>query len=202
MKNAAQKGRWLNASARKGKTPGSNRGRRSETAICIYGLKEKIRARKSPETVDAPGFTPDASTVSLIWYARLDSNQRPTESELSGRQAGKPCGARVWLVLHKFPPLWRKTSEALSSRASEVFHGSSQIVVCAPRRSYDSVQLSTPTPVSYCTKTAYPARLRCGSELRSVGCVGRRSSTSGSPCPLRSGRTSRRCPLQPSPHGA
>ena len=136
------------------------------------------------------------------WYARLDSNQRPLESELSGRQAGKPCGARVWLVLHKFPPLWRKTSEALSGRASEVFHGSSQIVVCAPRRSYDSVQLSTPTPVSYCTKTAYPARLRCGSELRSVGCVGRRSSTSGSPCPLRSGRTSRRCPLQPSPHGA
>ena len=43
-KIAAQKGRWLNASARKGKTPGSNRGRRSETAICIYGLKEKIRA--------------------------------------------------------------------------------------------------------------------------------------------------------------
>ena len=52
-----------------------------------------------------------------------------TESELSGRQAGKPCGARVWLVLHKFPPLWRKTSEALSDRASEVFCGSSQIVV-------------------------------------------------------------------------
>ncbi len=51
VKNATQKGRWLNASARKGKTPGSNRGRRSETAICIYGLKERIRARKSPETV-------------------------------------------------------------------------------------------------------------------------------------------------------
>ena len=51
VKNAAQKGRWLNASARKGKTPGSNRDRRTKTAICIYGLKEKIRARKSPETV-------------------------------------------------------------------------------------------------------------------------------------------------------
>ena len=44
VKNAAEKGRWPNASARKGKKPGSNRGRRSETAICIYGLKEKIRA--------------------------------------------------------------------------------------------------------------------------------------------------------------
>jgi len=43
-KIAIQKGRWLNASARNGKTPGSNRGRRSETAICIYGLKEEIRA--------------------------------------------------------------------------------------------------------------------------------------------------------------
>ena len=60
-KIAVQKGHWLNASARKGKTPGSNRGRRSETAICIYGLKEEIRARKSPETVDAPDFSPDAS---------------------------------------------------------------------------------------------------------------------------------------------
>ena len=43
-KIVAEKGRWLNASARNRKTPGSNRGRRSETAICIYGLKEKIRA--------------------------------------------------------------------------------------------------------------------------------------------------------------
>ena len=124
-KVAIQKGRWLNASARKGKTPGSNRGRRSETAICIYGLKEEIRARKSPETVDAPGSSPDASTVSLIWYARLDSNQRPLESELSGRQAGKPCRARAWLRLHKFPPFCRKTSEALSDRASGGFRDSS-----------------------------------------------------------------------------
>ena len=61
VKNAAQKGRWPNASVRKGKTPGLNRGRRSETAICIYGLKEEIRALKSPETVDAPDFSPDAS---------------------------------------------------------------------------------------------------------------------------------------------
>ena len=60
-KIAAEKGRWLNASARREKVPGSNRGRHSETAICIYGLKEEIRARKSPETVDAPGFSPDAS---------------------------------------------------------------------------------------------------------------------------------------------
>ena len=63
------------------------------------------------------------------WYARLDSNQRPTESELSDRQAAKPCAARVWLVLHKFPAIYEKTSEPLWCKGSEVFRGSSQIVV-------------------------------------------------------------------------
>ena len=50
---------------------GSNRVRRAETAICIYGLKEKIRASKSPETVDAPGFAPDAS-IPLTLYGTPD----------------------------------------------------------------------------------------------------------------------------------
>ncbi|RHT70857.1 hypothetical protein DW741_09935 [Ruminococcaceae bacterium AM28-23LB] len=35
---------------------GSNPVSCSETPIKIYGSKEEIRARKSPETVDAPGF--------------------------------------------------------------------------------------------------------------------------------------------------
>ena len=35
--------------------------------IKIYGSKEEIRARKSPETVDAPGFAPDAS-IPVILY--------------------------------------------------------------------------------------------------------------------------------------
>ena len=47
----------------KGEVPGSNRVRRAETAICIYGLKEKIQTSKSPETVDAPGFSPSASIL-------------------------------------------------------------------------------------------------------------------------------------------
>ena len=51
VKNSAQKGRWLNASAQKGKIPSSNPVSCSETSIKIYGLKEEIRARKSPETV-------------------------------------------------------------------------------------------------------------------------------------------------------
>ena len=35
--------------------------------IKIYGSKEEIRARKSPETVDAPGFVPDASIPVILF---------------------------------------------------------------------------------------------------------------------------------------
>ena len=63
------------------------------------------------------------------WYARLDSNQRPTESELSGCQAANRCGTMVWWVLHKFAEFYEKTSEAWRHKASEVFRSSSQIVV-------------------------------------------------------------------------
>ena len=38
------------------KISGSNPISYSENSFCIYGLKEKIRALKSPETVDAPDF--------------------------------------------------------------------------------------------------------------------------------------------------
>ena len=41
----------------------------SETSIKIYGSKEEIRARKSPETVDAPGFAPDASIPVILYGA-------------------------------------------------------------------------------------------------------------------------------------
>ena len=41
----------------------------SESAIKIYGSKEEIRLQKSPETVDAPGFSPDAS-IPVILYGR------------------------------------------------------------------------------------------------------------------------------------
>ena len=73
---------------------------------------------------------PAKSYVSrTFWYARLDSNQRPLESELSGCQAANRCGTMVWWVLHKFAAFYEKTSEALRHKASEVFRSSSQIVV-------------------------------------------------------------------------
>ena len=50
----------------------------------------------------------------------------------------------VWLVSHKFLAFWRKTSEALQGRSSEIFRGSSQIVVWAGHTSRSSIQLSDP----------------------------------------------------------
>ena len=39
----------------------------------IYGSKEEIRARKSPETVDAPGFAPDASIPVTLYGPRWET---------------------------------------------------------------------------------------------------------------------------------
>ena len=43
----------------------------TNSGVKIYGSKEEIRARKSPETVDAPGFAPDAS-IPVILYGMPD----------------------------------------------------------------------------------------------------------------------------------
>ena len=48
-----------------GAETGSNHVTRLERALCICGTNKKIRAQKSPETVDAPGFQPSASIVSI-----------------------------------------------------------------------------------------------------------------------------------------
>jgi hypothetical protein len=65
-----QKGhRWRKAVAIR-ICPSSNHVSCSESAIKIYGSKEKIRARKSPETVDASGFAPDASIPVTLYALR------------------------------------------------------------------------------------------------------------------------------------
>ena len=63
------KGRWRLETVQGMRSSGSNPVSCSETSIKIYGSKEEIRARKSPETVDAPGFAPDAS-IPVILYGR------------------------------------------------------------------------------------------------------------------------------------
>ena len=55
------KGRWRLETVQGMRSSSSNPVSCSENSIKIYGSKEEILARKSPETVDAPGFAPDAS---------------------------------------------------------------------------------------------------------------------------------------------
>ena len=71
--------------------------------------------------------------INTFWYARLDSNQRPSESELSGRQRKNRCGARVSVGLHKFSTIYRKLPEPLRCNGSGHFANSRQIVVSNPR---------------------------------------------------------------------
>lgn len=63
------KGRWRLKTVWDMRSSGSNPVSCSETSIKIYGSKEEIRARKSPETVDAPGFAPDASIPITLYDA-------------------------------------------------------------------------------------------------------------------------------------
>ena len=65
------KGRWRLETVQDMRSSSSNPVSCSETSIKIYGSKEEIRARKSPETVDAPGFAPDAS-IPVTLYGPSD----------------------------------------------------------------------------------------------------------------------------------
>ena len=63
------KGRWRLETVQNLRSSSSNPVSCPETSIKIYGSKEEIRARKSPETVDAPGFAPDASIPVTLYGA-------------------------------------------------------------------------------------------------------------------------------------
>ena len=63
------KGHWRLETVQDMRSSSSNPVSCSETPIKIYGSKEEIRARKSPETVDAPGFAPDASIPVTLYGA-------------------------------------------------------------------------------------------------------------------------------------
>ena len=65
------KGRWRLETVQDMRSSSSNPVSCSETSIKIYGSKEEIRAQKSPETVDAPGFAPDAS-IPVTLYGMPD----------------------------------------------------------------------------------------------------------------------------------
>ena len=64
-----------------------------------------------------------------FWCARLDSNQRPTESELSGRQGENPGFMRVSGTLHKISTDLQKPWKPLAHLGSHGFSGFWKIVV-------------------------------------------------------------------------
>jgi len=70
------------------------KGKRRFRIYDLVDLKIAVWVAKKPDIFGL--FAGDIFFVSTLWYARLDSNQRPLESELSGRQTEKPCGARIW----------------------------------------------------------------------------------------------------------
>ena len=107
---------------------------------------------------------------------------RPTGFEPAAYRVGvikpssrKPCGARVWLVLHKFPAIYEKTSEPLWRKGSGGFRDSSQIVVCAPDTATPvfiilTTSLSVPllystqrkaSPIQPCQKSVFCIRFAC-----------------------------------------
>ena len=63
------------------------------------------------------------------WCARLDSNQRPTESELSGRQGRNPGFMRVSGTSHKISTDLQKPWRPLALLGSHGFSGFWKIVV-------------------------------------------------------------------------
>ena len=83
------KGRWRLETVQDMRSSSSNPVSCSETSIKIYGSKEEIRARKSPETVDAPGFAPDAS-IPVILYGTPDWIRTSGLLQSRGYQAIKP----------------------------------------------------------------------------------------------------------------
>ena len=91
--------------------------------IKIYGSKEEIRARKSPETVDAPGFAPDAS-IPVILYGTPDWIRTSGLLQSRGYQAVKPESlAAQWFggCCTNFRRFMRKPRSPCGARAPGVF---------------------------------------------------------------------------------
>ena len=84
------KGRWRLDTVQDMRSSSSNPVSCSETSIKIYGSKEEIRARKSPETVDAPGFAPDASIPVTLYGPSVEIRTRGLLNPIQARYQTSP----------------------------------------------------------------------------------------------------------------
>ena len=128
------KGRLKSISSRFRETPPAGRPTNCEPSGAGRSWKRGARER-ADDVFFATGIKRRRSKADFAptWYARLDSNQRPLESESSDDQLGNCWGPMVLLVLGKFLWNYKKPPEALRCNASGDFYGSSQIVVCNKR---------------------------------------------------------------------
>ena len=102
--------------------------------IAIFSLNWNCRNKSMSQRLkNKENFLERIGSKRFIWYARLDSNQWPTESESSGGQMGNRWGPVVLWGLDRFAENYRKSPEALRCNASGDFFDSSQIVVCMKR---------------------------------------------------------------------
>ena len=103
------KGHWRLETVQDMRSSSSNPVSCSETPIKIYGSKEEIRAQKSPETVDAPGFAPDASIPVILFGAagRI-------------RTADLILTKKPWLLLRRTHSCRERTSNPLRCKGLEV----------------------------------------------------------------------------------
>ena len=154
------KGRWRLETVQNLRSSSSNPVSCSETSIKIYGSKEEIRARKSPETVDAPGFAPDAS-IPVTLYGGAEGSRTPVRKRFnktfSGRRtdsgfpprAGTAQTARLGRVMmhgrgNSYPPHVRHINDAFPGLWPLRFR---RLPLVRQRQQYECCQLIFKLPV-------------------------------------------------------
>ena len=94
------KGRWRLETVQDMRSSSSNPVSCSETSIKIYGSKEEIRARKTPETVDAPGFAPDASIPVTLYGPSVEIRTQGLLNPIQARYQTSPH-PDIWLSVRQ-----------------------------------------------------------------------------------------------------
>ena len=116
------KGRLKSISSRFRETPPAGRPTNCEPSGAGRSWKRGARER-ADDVFFATGIKRRRSKADFAptWYARLDSNQRPLESEFSGRQRKTRWITRVSVRLHTFQCVYKKRPKPLQRKGSRRF---------------------------------------------------------------------------------
>jgi len=115
----------------------ARKGMCARETLVVFPLRVQSPARRRPVLRCKTVPTRKKTRRSVSFFVLV----RPTGFEPAAFRVGvirpssrKALRRKGLIGVAQIPAILEKTSEALSDRASEVFCGSSQIVVCAPRR--------------------------------------------------------------------